>query len=121
MITALLNTIMGMGTVFLVLIFISLIISLFHFIPVFQARMEQRKQRKREEERRNSPERPVPKRPVLETEKNDEYEDNEEDMVMDGELVAVITAAVLASMGGAVSADKLVVRSIRRVKTKNRR
>ena len=35
----------------------------------------------------------------------------------DGELVAVITAAIMAANGGAaVSADKLVVRSIKRVK-----
>ena len=37
--------------------------------------------------------------------------------VDDGELVAVITAAIMAANGGAaVSADKLVVRSIKRVK-----
>ena len=41
----------------------------------------------------------------------------EEELVDDGELVAVITAAIMAANGGAaVSADKLVVRSIKRVK-----
>lgn len=117
MMTALLNTLMGMGTVFLVLIFISLIISLFRYIPLIQARMEGRKQRKKEEQRRAAPERPAPKRPILEIDEEEE----EEDLVYDGELVAVITAAILAAGGGAVSADKLVVRSIRRVRTKNRK
>ena len=88
---ALLNTLMGMGTVFAVLIFISLLISLFVYIP--------------------SIERPAPKRPIL------EEVVEEEELVDDGELVAVITAAIMAANGGAaVSTDKLVVRSIKRVK-----
>ena len=37
--TALLNTLMGMGTVFLVLIFISLIISLFVYVPGLERRL----------------------------------------------------------------------------------
>lgn len=118
MLTALLNTLMGMGTVFLVLIFISLVISLFKYIPKLQARMESRRQRKKEMKKRDVPERPAPKRPILEME---EDEKEEEELVHDGELVAVITAAILAYTGGAVSADKLVVKSVRRVKTKNRR
>jgi hypothetical protein len=39
----------------------------------------------------------------------------EEELVSDCELVAVITAAIYASMGDTVPADGLVVRSIRRV------
>ena len=55
--------------------------------------------------------RPAPKRPIL------EEVVEEEELVDDGELVAVITAAIMAANGGAaVSADKLVVRSIKRVK-----
>lgn len=42
----------------------------------------------------------------------------EEELVDDGELVAVITAAIYASMGDAVPADGFVVRSIRKVNAK---
>ena len=41
------------------------------------------------------------------------------DLVNDYELVAVITAAIYASMGDAVPKDGFVVRSIRRVNSKN--
>lgn len=40
----------------------------------------------------------------------------EDDLVDDRELVAVITAAIAASMGGNTGPDKLVVKSLRRVK-----
>lgn len=46
----------------------------------------------------------------------DTYE--QEELVDDSELVAVITAAIYASMGEAVPADGFVVRSIRRVNGK---
>lgn len=42
----------------------------------------------------------------------------QEELVNDNELVAVITAAIYASMGGNVPADGLVVRSIRKVNSK---
>lgn len=42
----------------------------------------------------------------------------EEELVNDCELVAVITAAIYASMGDAVPTDGLVVRSIRKVNSK---
>lgn len=119
MMTALLNTMMGMGTVFLVLIFISLVISLFKFIPAMQVRLANRKQKKKEAEMASQSGRPAPQRPILEEEVYEE--EDEENLILDGQLVAVITAAILASTGGAVSADKLVVRSIKRVRTKNRR
>lgn len=100
---ALLNTLMGMGTVFAVLIFISLLISLFVYIPSIERALKNRSSRK--EKRAAQEERPAPKRPII------------EELVDDGELVAVITAAIMAANGGAaVSADKLVVRSIKRVK-----
>ena len=93
---ALLNTLMGMGTVFAVLIFISLLISLFVYIPSIERALKNRSSKK--EKKAAQEERPAPKRPIL-------------------ELVAVITAAIMAANGGAaVSADKLVVRSIKRVK-----
>ena len=107
---ALLNTLMGMGTVFAVLIFISLLISLFVYIPSIERAIKNRsskKERKVAQEGRPAPKRPILEEPVVE----------EEELVDDGELVAVITAAIMAANGGAaVSADKLVVRSIKRVK-----
>ena len=111
--SALLNTLMGMGTVFCVLIVISLIISLFKYIPSLERKLKNFSFRKK----KNVPEgavsqaeaEKVPKRPVLE---------EEEELVDDGELVAVIMAAIAASSGGTVSADRLIVRSIKRVKNR---
>lgn len=106
--TALLNTLMGMGTVFVVLICISLIISLFVYVPGLETKWKRMFSHRKKKQ--NTEERPAPKRPVLEEETE---EISPED---DSELVAVITAAIIASMGGTVSKDQLVVRSIRRVK-----
>lgn len=96
---AALNTLLGMGTVFIVLILISLIISCFGFIPKIQARFA--------------------KKPAAEA-KKEETADNviaqiveKEELSDDCELVAVIAAAIAASQG-ASSTDGFVVRSIRR-------
>ncbi|MCD8019462.1 MAG: OadG family protein [Clostridiales bacterium] len=108
--TAVFNTLIGLCTVFVVLIVISLIISLFKYIPALEMKMKNltsgSKKKSSEEERK------PPQRPVIVEEEPEE----EEELVDDGELVAVIMAAIVASSGGAVSADKLVVRSIRRMK-----
>ena len=106
---ALLNTLMGMGTVFVVLIFISLLISLFVYIPVLEKKITNAFSAKKKQADRE--EHPAPKRPVIESE-----EQVESTFMDEGELIAVITAAIAAASGGAVSADKLVVHSIRRVK-----
>lgn len=95
---AALNTLMGMGTVFVVLILISLIISCFKFVN------------KWEEGRRKAAE-PAPTPVPMEAEPVEEEEDLSDDL----ELVAVITAAIAASED--TPADGLVVRSIRRAKT----
>ncbi|MGN0436239.1 MAG: OadG family protein [Wujia sp.] len=99
------NTLLGMGTVFVVLIFISFIISLFKFLPALTAKKAKLPEPKKEE----------PKAvPVVKAEPK-----TEENLVNDSELVAVITAAIYAatgSAGQAVSKDKLIVRSIKRVK-----
>ena len=95
---AVLNTVLGMGTVFIVLIFISYIISLLQHVNKIGA-----KKQAAEEPQQTAP------APVVE-----EPEDEEED---DCELVAVITAAIAASEGTA--ADGLVVRSIRKVGRQN--
>lgn len=93
---AAMNTLMGMGTVFLVLIFISLIIGCFKFISVFEQKAKSKKQAAAPAE---TPA-PAPAEAV------------EENLADDLELVAVITAAIAASTNS--SADGLVVRSIRR-------
>lgn len=106
MATAGLNTLMGISIVFLALILISFIISLFKYIN----RMENRKKRSEEEDIQKAA-------PVEVVEAEPEYV--EENLVDDGELVAVITAAIYAYEAeqeeyAFVPADGLVVRSIRR-------
>ena len=93
---AALNTLMGMGTVFVVLILISLIIYCFRFISVIQNKVAG-KGKKNEAEAGA----------VVE-----QIGQREEQLTDDLELVAVISAAVAASTGA--SADSFVVRSIRR-------
>lgn len=103
------NTIIGMGTVFVVLIFISFIISLFKFLPALFAPKPKLPQIKEE----IKPQAPVSASKTVAA--------ASENLMNDAELVAVITAAIYAAsadMGGtgAVSKDRLVVRSIRRAK-----
>ena len=94
-----LNTLMGMGTVFLVLIFISWLISCFKYIRRFEDKMK-----------KPQPQAPLKTRPTAA--KAAPAVSAEKNLADDLELVAVITAAVAASTG--TSADGLVVRSIRR-------
>lgn len=92
------NTLMGMGTVFMVLILISCLIACFKYIGVFEQKMKQKKIA----DAPATASTPTPiATPVV-----------EEETVDDLELVAVITAAIAASEG--VSPEGLVVRSIRR-------
>lgn len=95
---ALLNTLLGMGTVFIVLIFISLLISCFKYISKLQDKFSKKAALE--------PAKAAPA-PVTAA-----VEDAEEEIEDDLELVAVITAAVAASMGS--STDGFVVRSIKR-------
>ena len=101
--TALLNTVIGMGIVFVVLIMISLLISLFKFIPMLFGGNKKKVE-----------EVVVPVAATTEV-KEEELSEN---LVDDTELVAVITAAIMASMGEEAPADGLVVRSIRRTNRK---
>lgn len=88
------NTLIGMGTVFVVLILISLIISCFTFISKLE------KKQKKEE--------PAPAQaPVV------QQIAAKEELSDDTELVAVIAAAI-AAYEGAASTDGFVVRSIRK-------
>lgn len=100
------NTLIGMGTVFVVLIFISFIISLFKFLPALLAKKPKLPEAKEE------------KTPVKEAAKTSVPAKAADNLMNDKELVAVITAAIYAAAGssGAVSKDKLVVRSIKRAK-----
>jgi len=91
-----LNTILGMGTVFVVLIFISFIISLFRFIPELEKKFKKNKTA----EPAKAPAPTPAAAPVV------------EDVSDDTELVAVIAAAIAAAEG--TSTDGFVVRSIKR-------
>ena len=102
------NTLLGMGTVFVVLIFISFIISLFKFLPALFAKKPKIEDLKKEESKPAAPAKAATPAPAA------------GNLMNDAELVAVITAAIYAAEGqagnGAVSKDKLVVRSIRRAR-----
>lgn len=103
--TAALNTLLGMGTVFSVLILISLIISCFVFIPKLQAALT--KKPSKEEVKTSAVDNTIAQ--IIE----------KEELVDDTELIAVIAAAIAASEG-AVSADGFVVRSIKRANRRTR-
>ncbi len=102
-----LNTLLGMGITFCVLIFLSLIISLFKFIPDIQASFEKKKAA------------PSPAEAAVDNTINQIIE--KEEAADDNELIAVISAAIAAYEGSskassstAASGDGFVVRSIRR-------
>ena len=101
---AALNTLIGMGTVFIVLILISLIIAAFGIIPKLQAWAAKRG--KEEETKIESIDKSIDNTIAQIVEK--------EDVTDDFELVAVIAAAIAASEGQ-TSTDGFVVRSIRKV------
>jgi sodium pump decarboxylase gamma subunit len=96
-----LNTLLGMGTVFVVLILISLIISAFNFIPKIQAMFTKTDKTVTKEVEKTAV-------PVVEAVDEEELSD-------DTELVAVIAAAIAAYEG--TSADGFQVRSIKRAGT----
>lgn len=102
---AALNTLIGMGTVFLVLILISALISSFGLISKFEQMAKNKKKAK--EEAKDVNETAVDNTIAQIIEK--------EELADDLELVAVIAAAIAASEGQA-SADGFVVRSIRKVR-----
>ena len=91
------NTVLGMGTVFLVLIFMCFLISLFKYIPVLTQKRENKKRGKKKNEQ-------------IVVEKAEEPEETDET-----ELVAVIAAAIAAYEG--TTTDTFVVRSIKRRKS----
>lgn len=123
------NTLIGMATVFCVLIFISFIIYLLRFVPGFfdkEAKAVKKAAKKAAEAAKTEP--------VAETKAEDAVSapagqivdivktETGESVMNDSELVAVITAAVAAASAGQnayttyPSKDKLVTRPIRRIK-----
>lgn len=94
-----LNTLLGMGTVFAVLIFLAFLISLMKYIPAFIEKLSKKEKADVQEAK------PV----VVETPVVEEADDLE--------LIAVITAAIAAQEG--TSTDGFVVRSIRRRPSNN--
>lgn len=95
-----LNTLLGMGTVFAVLIFISIIISLMKYIPTLGEKLK-KKPVQPETTAAEEEEKPAPAVSAAETAEDD------------AELIAVISAAI-AAYEGSGSSDGFVVRSIRR-------
>lgn len=95
---AALNTIMGLGTVFVILAMLIFLISMFKYIPGSGA--QQAKAKKEEEPAPAA----VPVQAVQETDNS--------------ELIAVIAAAIAAAEG--TSTDGFVVRSIRKINRKKR-
>ncbi len=96
-----LNTLLGMGTVFIILIIISLIISLFNLIPKIQSGFGKNKSDVKAAAVDNT----IAQIALKE----------EEELTDDNELIAVITAAIAAASaagGGSGSSDDFVVRSI---------
>ena len=98
---AALNTLMGMGTVFAVLILIIFLISAFAFIPKIQEAFSGKKEVKKD----------TTDKVVEQIIKNEEVA--YEDVTDDAELVAVIAAAI-AAYEGSGSASGYVVRSLKR-------
>ena len=96
-----LNTVIGMGTVFVILIFISLVIAM---LPKFTAMIENAGKKKEAPAPAPAAKAPVAAPAVV-----------EEELVDDLELVAVISAAIAAYTG--TSSDGFVVRSIKRSTT----
>ncbi len=106
------NTLLGMGSVFAVLILISLIISCFSIIPKMQARAEKRKADKAAKKAAKSgTSEAAIENAVAQIAKQEEVAAEAE--ADDTELIAVIAAAIAASEG-ATSTDGFVVRSIKR-------
>lgn len=96
-----LNTVLGMGTVFAVLIFLAFLISLIKYIPMLVDKFTKKN------------EKPV----QVAVPKVEEPVKEEAECADDLELVAVITAAIAAQEG--TSTDGFVVRSIRRRPSNN--
>ena len=101
------NTLIGMGVVFVVLILISLVISLFSLINSAQDKAAKKKEAIT---KNGTPASEISEEPVS-------LEEPEEDVTDDLELVAVIAAAIAASEN--TDPSGIIVRSIRKVSSAN--
>ena len=106
---AAMNTLMGMGVVFCVLIFISWLIGLFRYISVFEEKMKKKAAPAAAPAQAAAP--APAAAPVMAAAPAEEVSD-------DTELISVIAAAIAAAEGKE-TADGLVVRSIKRVSNRN--
>ena len=104
-----LNTLVGMGVVFVVLILISLVISLFRLINSAQDKAAKKKEAKT---KNGTPVSELSEEPAPAAEA-----EPEEELSDDLELVAVIAAAIAASEN--TDPSGIIVRSIRRVSSAN--
>lgn len=112
---AAMNTGMGMGIVFIVLIFISFIISLFKYLPGSGAKQQKAKE---EAKKAAALKATTEKAVATNAPSASDVLPQSENLMDDKELVAVITAAIYAANAAGpaiVSSDRLVVRSIKRV------
>lgn len=99
----LLDTVFGMGVVFVLLIFLAVLIWAFKFIPMIEKIVNKKKQIL------NDPNRQAVDNVLSQIEAKEE-----DNLINDSELVAVITAAIMASMGDSAPSDGLIVRSIKK-------
>lgn len=110
------NTLMGMGIVFCVLIFISWLISMFKYINVFEENM---KKKAAEKAAAAAPApAPTPAAVTAPAPTPAAAAPAAEEACDDTELISVIAAAIAASEGRETT-DGLIVRSIRRVPNRN--
>ena len=118
MMNGVLNTVMCMGVVFVVLIFMAFLISRFKYINQIEKNFKEKKRKqaeaeaaarlKADEAKKAAAPAPAPApAPVVEETLEEVYEEAD-----DLELVAVISAALCAALG--TTSDKLIVRSIKR-------
>ena len=103
---AVMNTLIGMGTVFVVLIFISFIISLFKYINKFENKNKAKNEASNDAQGVDNA--------IAQIVSSEEQDEEVDDL----ELIAVITAAIAASEN--TSTDGLVVRSIRKVNSRRK-
>ena len=109
----LLDVILGMGIVFVLLIFLAAIIWALRFIPMLVDGF----QKKEAKEDTSIP--TTQKKTELSHQVENKEHLNKENLMEDNQLVAVITAAIMSSMGEDVPEDGLVIRSIKKVNKAN--
>lgn len=109
---AALNTVMGLGIVFLTLLFLSWLIGKLHYIPDMVEKMAKKKQPAPAAHKAPAAPAAAPAAPAAAASAA-----AEEDLMDDLELVAVITAAIAAS--ATTTGDSFVVRSIKKANKRN--